>query len=134
MAQHLANFVLLVHVGFVIVVVAGLPLILIGGYRRWSWVRNSWFRVLHLAGIGVVVAQVWAGVICPLTTLEMWLRAQAGDVVYSGSFIQHWLQRLLYYDAPTWVFVVVYSAFGLLVLLSWIMVPPRRPRRRAPIP
>lgn len=126
MYSILADAVLLTHVLFVAFVVFGLALILIGGWRGWLWVRNSWFRLGHLIGIGIVVLQSWLGVICPLTTLEMWLRSKAGDVVYQGSFIEYWLQALLYYDAPAWVFVLGYSLFGLLVIISWLAVRPRR--------
>ncbi len=37
----------------------------------------------------------------------------------------YWLQKLLYYEAPEWVFVTAYSAFGLVVLLTLLLVPPR---------
>lgn len=121
----LANGVLLLHVFFVAFVVFGLVLIYLGYWLNWRWVYNRWFRLAHLAVIAVVVAQSWLGVICPLTILEMKLRASAGLATYSGSFIQHWLQTLLYYSAPAWVFVVVYSLFGSLVALSWWLVRPR---------
>jgi polyferredoxin len=86
--------------------------------------------VAHLIGIGIVVLQAWLGLICPLTIWEMNLRAKAGEVVYEGSFITHVLNDLLYYDAPAWVFVTCYTAFGGLVLLSWLWVPPRPFRAR----
>ncbi len=115
---------LLLHTLFVVFVVAGLALVLAGGALSWRWVRNRLFRVLHLFAIGIVVAQAWAGVICPLTTLEMSLRNRAGDAVYEGSFISHWLESILYYQAPAWVFVVAYTLFGLAVILSWFLVRP----------
>ena len=121
-----ADAVLVVHVTFVLFVVAGLLLILLGGARGWRWVRSRRFRVLHLAAIAIVVVQSWLGVICPLTTLEMALRARAGQATYDGSFISHWLGRLLYIDAPWWLFVVVYTAFAALVVASWLWVRPRR--------
>jgi Protein of Unknown function (DUF2784) len=120
-----ADALLVIHVSFVVFVIAGLVLILIGKLRRWSWVRNRWFRVLHLAAIGVVVVQAWLGRICPLTTWEMMLREQAGDTVYTGTFVSHWLQSLLYYQAPAWVFAVAYTAFAALVVVSWFWVRPR---------
>lgn len=122
----LADLVLFTHVLVVAFVVLGLIMILAGGALKWAWVRNPWFRLAHLACIGVVVMQAWAGVICPLTTLEMWLRAQAGGQVYSGSFIAHYLDNILYYDLPSWIFTLVYSSFGALVLVSWFWVRPRR--------
>lgn len=122
----LANAVLIVHVAFVVFVVITVPLILLGGARNWAWVRLPWLRVTHVAGIGLVVAQAWAGLVCPLTSLEMWLRKQGGEATYAGDFIRHWLQRLLYWDAPSWLFVTVYTVFALLVLAAWLCVPPHR--------
>jgi hypothetical protein len=125
----LADAVLLLHAAFVLFVVAGLLLVALGGWRGWSWVHNGWFRIAHLAAIGVVVAQAWLGRLCPLTVLEMWLRRQAGQAAYEGSFIQHWVGELLYYSAPPWVFVALYTAFAILVAAAWIAVPPRLPWR-----
>ena len=101
-------------------------LVYVGLFLSWQWVRNLWFRITHLFGIAVVVLQSWFGVICPLTTWEMYLRSRAGGESYEGGFIMHWLNELLYYEAPSWVFVVCYTAFGGLVLLSWFVVRPRR--------
>lgn len=123
-----ADVVLMLHVLFVAFVVVGLLLILIGKPLNWAWVRNPWFRFAHLAAIAVVVLQAWFGVICPLTTLEMALRDRAGDATYSGTFVSHWLETLLYYEAPAWVFAVCYTAFGALVVLSWFWVRPRARR------
>lgn len=131
----LADAVLLLHVAFVLFVVLGLVLILVGGLAGWSWVRNQWFRRLHLAAIGIVVAQAWAGVVCPLTLLENALRTQAGQAGYPGGFIAFWLRYALYYQAPPWVFTVLYTAFGALVLIAWVFVRPGRrpaPGRRQP--
>ena len=120
-----ADALLLLHVLFVAFVVVGLVFIFIGKALAWSWVKNPWFRISHLTAIGVVVVQSWLGVICPLTTWEMALRSRAGDTVYFGSFISHWLEALLYYQAPAWLFVVCYTAFGVLVVASWYWVRPR---------
>lgn len=121
----LADATLVLHVAFVLFVVLGLLAVYVGYFLKWQWVRNRAFRILHLIAIGIVVAQSWIGVICPLTVLEMALREQAGAETYSGSFIQYWLQNLLYYDAPEWVFMILYTCFGSLVLASWFVVRPR---------
>ena len=121
-----ADAILFAHVAFVTFVIFGLVFILIGKLCSWAWVRNPWFRYSHIASIGVVVLQSWLGAICPLTTLEMALRERAGDAVYSGAFIAHWLESILYYRAPEWIFVVSYTLFGLLVAASWYWVRPRR--------
>ncbi|OJA04251.1 DUF2784 domain-containing protein [Halomonas sp. QHL1] len=125
----LADALLILHVLFVAFVVLGLFAVYVGYFLNWQWVRNRVFRIVHLCAIGYVVVQAWLGVVCPLTIWEMALRAKAGTATYSGSFIQHWLHSLLYYSAPEWVFVVVYTLFGTLVLASWFVV---KPRQRAP--
>lgn len=121
----LADVVLVLHFAVVVFVVGGLLAVVAGGALKWRWVRGRAFRWLHLAAIAVVVAQAWLGRLCPLTTLESWLRTQAGSVAYQSSFIEHWLQRWLYYEAPPWVFTTAYTAFAVLVLWAWWRVPPR---------
>lgn len=123
--QFAADAILLAHLIFVVFVVFGLLLILTGKRLHWSWVRNPWFRLMHLIAIGAVVLQSWLGVICPLTIWEMALRSKAGDGVYAGSFVSYWLQRILYYQAPEWVFGLCYTLFGALVAVSWCWVKPR---------
>jgi len=119
-----ADAVLLLHVLFVAFVVAGLLLILAGRLLSWDWVRNWWFRVIHLGAIGIVVLQAWLGVICPLTRIEMYLRDKAGDTTYAGSFVSHWLEAILYYRAPAWIFAVAYTLFAIVVVMSWVWVRP----------
>jgi Protein of Unknown function (DUF2784) len=124
--QLLADAVLVLHAAVVGFVVGGLALVVAGKLRRWRWV-NAWgFRLAHLGAIGFVAAQAWLGAACPLTTLEMWLRERARVPSYSESFIEHWVSRLLYYQAPAWVFATLYTAFALLVAAAWWWAPPRR--------
>jgi hypothetical protein len=120
-----ADVILLLHVLFVAFVVLGLVLIFVGRSLGWNWVRNPWFRLLHLIAIAVVVVQSWLRLICPLTTIEMTFRSRAGDATYAGSFMAHWLETILYYQAPPWVFMVCYTAFGAMVVASWFCVRPR---------
>ena len=122
---YAADALLVSHVAFVAFVVFGLVLVLIGKLRRWNWVRNPWFRIVHLSAIGIVVLESWLGTVCPFTRWEFELRQRAGDVAYSGSFIAHWFDKLLYYQAPEWVFAVSYTVFGALVVAAWFWVRPR---------
>lgn len=119
-----ADAMLVLHVLVILFVIFGLLFTIVGKLLSWTWVRNPWFRLLHLVTIGFVAFQSWIGMICPLTTWEMALRRQAGDETYAGSFISHWLNELFFYSAPAWVFIVCYTAFGLLVLWSWFWVRP----------
>jgi hypothetical protein len=117
------------HLGLVAFIVGGLALIVVGNLRSWSWVNRFWFRVAHLGAIGFVATEAWIGLTCPLTGLEMSLRAKANATTYSGGFVEHWLQWLLYYDAPPWVFVLGYTLFALVTVAAWWLLPPRATRR-----
>ena len=126
--QQLANVVLLTHVAIVAFVVGGLPLIVAGNLRGWRWVNALSFRLAHLGAVLIVVSESLFGIVYPLTTLEMWLRAQGREPTYAGGFIEHWLQSVLYYHAPAWAFTVAYSLFGLIVVATWWYFPPRYKR------
>ena len=122
----LANFVLVTHLGVVVFVVGGLACILVGNFCRiWPWVNSLGYRLAHLAAICGVVLQSWLGQKCPLTTLESWLRVQSGASGYEQKgFIEHWIQQLIFYQAPGWVFTAVYTGFALLVIATWVVYPP----------
>lgn len=124
--QLLADLVLVLHMALVLFVVGGLVLVLVGNLRSWPWVNAWWFRLAHLATITIVAAEAWWSIECPLTTLERWLREQARDNTYTGSFIEHWLQALLFWQAPPWVFTAAYTLFGVAVAAAWWRFPPRR--------
>jgi hypothetical protein len=128
--QLWADMVLVVHVAVVVFVVSGLVLVVIGNLRHWQWVNSAALRVAHLLAIAVVVAEAWLGIDCPLTTLEASLRSAAGASVQRRGFVEHWLHQLLYFDAPAWLFVLLYSVFGGLVVAAWRAFPPVWPRRR----
>jgi multisubunit Na+/H+ antiporter MnhB subunit len=117
----LADAILLIHFVFVAFVVLGFALILSGLALGWRWVRNPAFRICHLLAIGVVVLQSWLGWLCPLTLWEGQLRSRAGEAHYAGSFIQHWLHQLLFFQAQPWVFTTIYTLFGAAVLATWLL-------------
>ncbi|MFL5530347.1 MAG: DUF2784 domain-containing protein, partial [Gemmatimonadaceae bacterium] len=77
----LADLVLVLHLAFVIFVVAGAGLVT----RR---PRVAW---LHLPAVVWGVLIEYAGWICPLTPLENSLRMRGGEAGYSGGFIEHYL-------------------------------------------
>ncbi len=125
-----ADGVLIVHAFFIAFVVLGLVAILLGIALKWGWVRNFWFRVLHLAAIAFVVAQTFMGMACPLTTWENALRVSGGQEAYSErGFIEHWLHRVIFFDAEPWVFTLCYSLFALAVAGTMWLAPPRRSPR-----
>jgi len=125
-----ADIVVIAHFLYIAFVIVGLLLIALGLLMRWKWVRNFWFRLVHLSCIGIVVVQAWVSVECPLTTLENNLRARAGQQVYEVSFIAHWVRKIIFFQGEPWVFGLIYTIFGALVLSTWIFGRPTWPRRR----
>lgn len=127
-----ADAVVAIHLAFMLFVVVGELLILCGILRKWQWVRNFTFRSLHFVAIAVVVAESLCGVTCPLTVWEQNLRRLAGNESYTGDFIPNLMHDLLFIEAAPWVFTLLYAAFGIVVLLTLVFAPPRRPRWLAP--
>jgi len=126
LAAVLADALLALHVGVVAFVVLGEAAVLLGARLGWHGVRRRGWRLAHLLLMVFIAAQAALGRLCPLTVWEQELRTLAGQAAYGGSFIAHWLGRLLYWDLPWWVFVAAYAAFALLVSLTWRWVPPLR--------
>jgi hypothetical protein len=76
--------------------------------------------------IGIVVVEALLGITCPLTTWENQLRHAAGETARAESFVGRWIHDLLFYDAPPWVFTVIYCLFGAVVLATFVIAPPKR--------
>ena len=124
-AAVLADAILVLHVAIVAFVILGALAIFVGR-TRWPWVRGFRWRLAHVVLMVFIALQAWLGALCPLTVWEQALRRRAGQASYGESFIEHWLSRVIFFDAPWWSFVAAYSAFAGLVIAAWFVVPPRR--------
>ena len=120
----LADLVLIIHFLYVLFVVGSLPVIWLGAWLKLAFVRNRWFRYLHLAAICLVVAESLIGVVCPLTAWENTLRQIETD----SSFIQRWLHQIIFYNVPEGVLMVIYILFAGLVAMTFKWVPPNSRR------
>lgn len=81
-----ADALVLVHLAFILFV-------MLGGLLVWRWPRLCW---LHLPAVawGIVVEALH--LTCPLTPWENQLRRAAGDAGYTGSFVEHYLLPVIY--------------------------------------
>ena len=129
----LADAILIIHAAYVAFVVFGLAAILLGAAMRWRWTRSFAFRIAHLAAIALVCLESIVGVMCPLTSLEDSIRHRAGAAQYPGDFVAYWAHRMIFYNFPPWIFTTAYISFAILVAITFIAIPPRRPSR-APHP
>jgi Protein of Unknown function (DUF2784) len=123
--KMLADIVVVFHLLIVLFILLGVPLVYVGAALHWTWVRSWRWRILHLGAILFVAAESTLGITCPLTLWEDMLRGHPT----AGGFIERWIDQLIFYDAPTWVFTIAYMAFAALVLVTWILVPPTRRHR-----
>ena len=69
-----------------------------------------------------IAAEALLGFACPLTIWEDLLRGGARP----ESFVGRWVYRLLYYNAPEWVFTTLYAAWAAATLLTLRIVPTTR--------
>jgi hypothetical protein len=100
----LADGVLVLHALFVVFVAAGALLV-------FRWTRVAWVH-LPCAAWGAWIE--FTGGICPLTPLENEFRRRAGDAVYEGGFIEHYLTAVLY---PAGLTPELQTALGVAVLV-----------------
>ena len=81
-----SDLVLLLHLAFVLFVVAGGLLVV-------KWPRLAWLHLPSAAWGALVEFTGWS---CPLTPLENSLRAMAGTATYDRDFIEQYILPLLY--------------------------------------
>lgn len=133
MYGFLADLMVAIHVSYVAFVVIGQGLIWIGWIRGWKWIRNFWFRSLHLLAIGVVAYEEVMDIRCPLTVWEEHFREKAGQPTTGETFLGRLMHSLIFYDFEPWVFTTIYMSMLGIVLATLISCRPRWPFRRRSI-
>ena len=117
-----ADALLILHFVIAAFIAGGLVLVWLGAAFGWRWIRDPWFRYVHLGAIAFVASEALLGIACPLTVWEDLLRGG----VQPESFVARWVHRLLYYRAPEWIFTAAYALWTAATLLTLWLVPPRR--------
>ncbi len=118
----IADAIFAAHVAIILFNLFGLVAVPIGAMCGWRFVRVRWWRVLHILLLAAVAVQALLGRACILT---LWQAALAGAAQDRAPLIAHWVNRLIYWPLPIWVFAVMYLVvFGYALALLWL-VPPR---------
>jgi hypothetical protein len=104
-----ADAVVLLHLGFVVFVVAG-------GLLVFRWRRVA---LLHLPAVVWAVLLEFRGWLCPLTPLELSLRASGGQAGYSGGFVEYYILPVLY---PAELDSTLQIALGIFVIVINVAV------------
>lgn len=112
MVEALAVAVLCLHLAWILWAIAGA-----------LWTRGrpllTAFHVLSLIWGMVVEVGPWP---CPLTLAEQWLEGRAGMHTWTGGFVAHYLEAVIYPDLPAWLL----TAFGLSVCVFNLGIYTRR--------
>ena len=119
-----ADFIVIIHFGFIVFVV-------LGGLLVFRWPKLMW---LHLPAVAWGVVIEFARFICPLTPLENRLRIAAGESGYSGGFIDQYLIPVVYPDGlngPTQIALGVLVISINLVLYSVVIAKRKRNKENA---
>jgi hypothetical protein len=128
-----ADLVVALHLAYIGYVVVGQLVIWIGAAAKRQFVRNFWFRLSHLAAIAFVAYEAAVKMVCPMTIWERQLRELAGEMTRGGSFTSRLFHDLIFLDLPEWAFDYLHIGFAVLVLGTFLLLPPRLPdfiRRR----
>ena len=113
----LADAVLVLHFAFI-------AFALLGGLLVVRQPRLAW---LHVPAAAWAAGIAFFGGICPLTPLENRLRIAGGESGYTGGFIEHHLEALIY---PDWLTREIQLALGAIVLAVNCVAYARLLRRR----
>ena len=115
----IADAVMFTHLGVVVFNASLLVLIPIGR-RRWAWVHHRPIRLLHLFMMLFIAVQTLLGQHCPLTLLEVKLRADSSE----GMFLARVVHDLLYWNLPLAFFAALYLLCTAWAIWLWFFVPP----------
>lgn len=125
MDSALADLVLAVHAAIILFNIVGMVVVPIGAWRGWRFVHGFWWRALHLISMVTVAGQAALGRACFLT---LWQAALESDGTATQPMIYAFVNRLIFWPLPLWVFTVFYVALLIYTLALWRLVPPRRRR------
>lgn len=118
-----AETLLAAHVAIILFNIFGLVAVPLGAAFGWRFVRVPCWRLLHLVLMFAVALQAVFGRACILT---LWQRALTGAVADRTPLIMGWVDRVIYWPLPMWVFAVLYVAVFAYALALFRLVPPRR--------
>jgi hypothetical protein len=122
-ASGLSQAILAAHVVVIAFNITGLVAIPLGARLGWQWVRVRWWRALHVASWTVVALQAALGRACFLTLWQDQLTGAGGEPPLIARFVN----AVIYWPLPIWVFTAIYLAlFALVIALWWLVRPNRR--------
>jgi hypothetical protein len=117
--QLAADLLVIVHFLFIIFVVTG-------GFLVLKWRQMLYLHIPAAIWGALIEFQGW---ICPLTPLEQHFRQAGGQLVYSGGFVEHYVEPIVY---PAGLTREMQIFFGIVVIAinlmtyGWLLIGLKR--------
>ena len=115
-----SEIVLLFHFCIFLFIILSFFLIPFGYYQKWEWVKNKYYRLIHLILMGIIFIETILGFMCPLTILEKFLR---NDIEINNKITQI-IHQIMYWDLPTYQFTILYLLSLLYLIILWFFFKP----------
>ena len=115
-----SEIVLLFHFCIFLFVILSFFLIPLGYSRKWEWVKNKYYRLIHLFLMGIIFIETILGFMCPLTILENFLR---NDIEINNKITQI-IHQIMYWDLPSYQFIILYLLSLLYLIFLWFFFKP----------
>ena len=95
-------------------------LIPFGYFKKWEWVKNKYYRLIHLVLMGIILIETILGFMCPLTILENFLR---NNIEVDNNLTQI-IHQIMYWNLPNYQFIILYIlSFSYLIFLWFFFKP-----------
>ena len=122
MNMILSEIVLLLHFSIFLFMILSFILIPYGYFKKWEWVKNIYFRSIHLILMGIILIETILGFMCPLTILENFLRADKKiDNIFSKI-----IHQIMYWDLTNYQFIILYLLSLSYIIFLWLYFRPNQ--------
>ena len=115
-----SEIVLLFHFSIFLFMILSFILIPLGYHKKWKWVKNKYYRLIHLVLMGIIFIETILGFMCPLTILENFLR---NDIKINNKITQI-IHQIMYCDLPTYQFITLYLLSLSYLIFLWFFFKP----------
>ena len=115
-----SEIVLLFHFCIFLFIILSFFLIPLGYQQKWEWVKNKYYRLIHIILMGVIFVETALGFMCPLTVLEHFLR---NDTKINNKFTEI-IHEIMYWDLSSYQFIILYLFSFLYLVILWFFFKP----------
>ena len=115
-----SEIVLLFHFCIFLFIILSFFLIPFGYYQKWEWVKNKYYRLIHIVLMGIIFIETILGFMCPLTVLENFLR----NNIEINNKITQIIHQIMYWDLPSYQFIILYLLCLLYLIFLWFFFKP----------